>query len=502
MAQSTYPRYSEPAAGKNPFLQKSYTRQSIPAFSQARARLPEPVLPDHPDWVEMYWRAWEIAWSNLRQPKADSGFVANFIGQDLQDEIFMWDSAFTVLFGLYGRRQFNFMGTLDNFYAKQHEDGFICRQINRSDGQDSFCPFDPNGTGPNIMAWAEWRYFRATGDDGRLADVFWPLLGLHRWFRANRSWPSGLYWATGMSSGMDNQPRVPDSMMRHRHWSWVDASMQAAVSCRMLEQMATRLEESDLAAELAAERVQLAQLINERMWHEEGKFYQDAAPDGRFSKVKSIGAYWGLLDKKLTPEERLTPFVQHLRDHWSFNVPHRIPSQAADSEGYNAETGHSWRGAVWSPTNYMVLKGLRHVGQHILAHEIAVNHVGNVCETYLHTDTFWENYAPERAAPGDPAAPDFVGWTGLSPISILLEDVIGISVDWPLRRVIWDRRLATDGRYGVRNYPLGDEGAATLLGDRERVTVTTDVPFTLTIRDEEQSLQTAVPAGETEISLT
>jgi hypothetical protein len=39
------------------------------------------------------------------------------------------------------------------------------------------------------------------------------------------------------------------------------------------------------------------------------------------------------------------------------------------------------------------------------------------------------------------------------------------------------------------------------LGDREKVVVQTDVPFTLTIRDEEQRLQTAVPAGETEIEL-
>ncbi|MCP4425425.1 MAG: glycoside hydrolase [Chloroflexi bacterium] len=501
MPQPTYPRFIEPLVAQNPFRQISCERKSIAKFNQVKEHLPEPALPDHPEWVEMYWRAWEVAWSNLRQPKADTGFVANFIAPTFCDHVFMWDSAFTVLFGLYGRRHFNFLGMLDNFYVKQHDDGFICRQINLSDGKDVFPPFDPNGTGPNILAWAEWRYFRATGDSSRLAQVFWPLMALHRWFRDNRTWPSGLYWATGLSSGMDNQPRVPDSMYRHRHWSWVDANMQAALNCHVLEQMATSLEEMALAAELAAERVQLIQLINEQLWNEEAQFYQDLAPDGRFSKVKSIGAYWALLDKELTPEKRLTPFVQHLRDSWAFNVPHRIPSQSADSEGYNAKTGNSWRGAVWSSTNYMTLRGLRAVGQYVLAHEIAVNHVGNVCEAYLHTDTFWENYAPEAAAPGEPARSDSVGGTGLTPIAILLEDVIGISVDWPLRRVVWDRRLATDGRYGVRRYPLGNEGTATLMGDRETVTVTTDVPFTLTIRDAEQSLQTAVPAGETEISL-
>ncbi len=499
-SQSTYSRPAEPLVSQNPFRQKAFERQTIPPFSEVKNHLPAPVLPESPAWLEMYWRSWEIAWSNLRQPTANSAFVANYIAPTFQEHVFMWNSAFMTLFGLYGRQWFNFMGTLDNFYAAQHDDGFICREIDR-DGQDFFCPFDPNSTGPNILAWAEWRYFRATGDDGRLSQVFWPLMALHRWFRANRTWPSGLYWATGLSSGMTNQPRVPDSQYHHRHWSWVDASVQAAMNAHILEQIAVSLKEPEMAAELAAERAQLITLINERMWNSEANFYQDVAPNGRFSPVKSIGAYWALLDNELIPEKRLAPFVRHLREPWAFNLPHRIPSQSADSEGYNAETGNAWRGAVWSAANYMVLKGLREIGQYGLAHEIAVNHVGNVCEAYQHTDTFWENYAPEAAVPGSPARSDFVGWTGLTPIAILLEDVIGISVDWPLRRVVWDRRLQTDGRYGVRQYPLGSQGTATFIGDRERVTVTTDTPFTLTIRDVEQSLQTAVPAGETEISL-
>lgn len=500
MSQPTYKRPAEPLVNQNPFRQKPYERRTIPAFGDVKERLPIPVLPDKPLWVEMYWRAWEIAWSNLRRPEAESAFVANYIAPAFQDHIFMWDSAFMTMFGVYGRHLFNFMGSLDNFYAKQHDDGFICREIRR-DGQDYFCPFDPNGAGPNILAWAEWRYFRATGDDGRLAQAFWPLMALHRWFRANRTWPSGLYWATGMSSGMTNQPRVPDSKYHHRHWSWVDASVQAVLNSHILEQIAVSLPEPDLAAELAAERAKLTELINGRMWNDATNFYQDIAPDGRFSPVKSIGAYWALLDRDLIPEKRLAPFVRHLREQWAFNLPHRIPSQSADSEGYNAETGNAWRGAVWSSTNFMVLQGLREIGQHELAHKIAVNHVGHVSQVYEYTDTFWENYAPEAAVPGQPAKPDFVGCTGLTPIAILLEDVIGIRVDWPLRRVVWDRRLDTDGRYGVRQYPLGDGGTADFLGNRESVTVTTDTPFTLTIRDAEQSLQAAVPAGETTIPL-
>jgi hypothetical protein len=198
----------------------------------------------------------------------------------------------------------------------------------------------------------------------------------------------------------------------------------------------------------------------------------------------------------------LAPFLRHLREKGVFKGTHRIPSLSADSDGYEPESGNYWRGAVWSPTNFMVLKGLRIVGQNALAHEIACNHLENVSDVFQHTDTLWENYAPESAAPGDPARPNFVGWTGLTPIAMLIEDIIGLSVDWPLRRVVWHRYIDTNRHYGVQNYPLGSKGTLSLMGDREQVVVTTDVPFTLTIRDHSLNLQVPVSAGSMEIDLT
>jgi len=37
-----------------------------------------------------------------------------------------------------GSRAFDFQRTLDNLYAKQHPDGFICREIVEADGSDLF----------------------------------------------------------------------------------------------------------------------------------------------------------------------------------------------------------------------------------------------------------------------------------------------------------------------------------------------------------------------------
>lgn len=502
MSYPVYPPRKEALVVQNEYRQRTYHRQSIKAYHEAKGSLPVPILPTHPEWVEMYWRAWEMAWGNLHRPVTASGFVSNFIDAAFNNNIFMWDTAFMVQFGVYGRRAFNFIQSLDNFYAKQHDDGFIAREINIDAGTDFFLPFDPDATGPNVLAWAEWRYYRISGDEERLKTVFWPLMAFHRWYRANRTWPNGLYWATGLSSGMDNQTRVPDSKRHHRHWMWVDTTMQAALDCAVLEKIAALLNEKTYVAELESERRDLIQKANQLLWNKGINFYQDVGPDDRFSDVKSIGAYWALLEREMVPADRLDGFLQHLSDKEAFNRPHRVPSQAANDPGYDAENGDYWRGGVWSPTNFMLLKGLRRVGHYRLAHKIVCNHLENVYQVYAHTDTFWENYAPETAVAGNPARPNFVGWTGLSPIAMLFEDVIGLWVDWPLRRVIWYRYLDTNEHYGVQNYPLGTNGTLTLIGNNDQVVVTTNVPFTLTIRDAQLNLQAPIAVGTTEIALS
>ncbi|MFO7681458.1 MAG: trehalase family glycosidase [Chloroflexota bacterium] len=492
------------AAAKNPFLKKSIPpfQNSLMGYQEAKALLPEPVLPQQGGLLEMYWRAWEMAWSNLHRASTANGLITPYARAVGRPVVSVWDSCFVALYGLYGRRAFDFIGALDNFYARQLADGFIGREYSTVDGEAVYYPYGPNATGPNFMAWVEWRHYRMTGDHARIEQVFWPLLALHRWYRANRTWPSGLYWATGVSSGMDNQPRVPDSQFHHRHWTWVDATMQAILNCRVLEQLALLLGEPELGQELADERAVLISLVNEHLWQEAAGFYQDVDANGRFSPIKSIGAYWALLDKDIVPEKRLEPFLRHLRENWAFNMNHRVPSQSADSEGYNPDSGNGWRGGVWPPLNYIVTRGLQNVGQDKLAHQIAVNHLQNMWEVYQHTDTIWDHYAPERPSAGEHARSDFVGPSGIAPITMLLEDVIGIRTDWPLRRVTWRRMLDCQESYGVRNYPFGPEGAFELVGDCGKVVVTTDTPLTLNIHDNGYSIQTAVPVGRTEIDMT
>ena len=499
---STHISRQSPHVEKNNFRRLGYNREPLPTFAEARPHLPEPILPNHLSWERAYWRAWEGAWESLRQPKEGSGFVASYLSASSEEEhLFMWDSAFMTLFGFYGRRAFDFNGLLNNFYGKQDKAGFLCRRIDEVTGENLYAPHDLDSTGPNLFAWVEWESYRVTGNIARLEQVFYPLLAYYEWLRDHRTWQNRLYWATGVSCGMDNQSRIPDSSHYHNHWSWMDVSLQANINLLSLQRIALVLQEQEIHDRLALEQSLLQTAINRHLWQDDTLFYHDVDRNGQPNAVKSIAAYWALLDHGLVSEKQRKGMIDYLHGDGVFKLFHRVPSLAADSGNYTA-TGDLWCGGVWSPMNYMVLRGLRIAGEHRLAHRIACNHVSIVSQVFDRTGSFWSHYSPETLEAGEGAWAVKPGWTGLTPISILLEDVIGIRADWRQKRVIWNKRLDTEELHGIQNYPLGDEGTADLLSDAEGIYITTDVPFTLILQTADNTtVRSAIAVGTTEIPL-
>ena len=442
-----------PYVAKNPFLTMPVEDKPLPTYDESKDRLPKPVWPGHEDAIACYNKVWEIAFRNLRKPNAAAGFVSNFIDTAFNGYLFMWDSSFIVMFGRYGSHVFNFQQTLDNMYSHQHKDGFICREICEDQAGEMWHRDDPSSTGPNIMPWCEWEYFQLTGDKDRLERVFYPLLAYHKWLQLNRTWRDGAYWSTGLACGMDNQPRVEagyDESQSHGHGIWVDACIQMVMSGKVLMEMGKILGHEEDTKWLAKEVELLTALINDKLWSEEDAFYFDMWRSG-LSGVKSIGAYWSLL-ADIVPAERLPRFIAHLENPKEFKRPHRVPTLSADHPEYQ-ENGGYWKGSVWAPTNYMVLKGLDKVGYHALAHEIACNHLDNAVKVFNETGTVWENYSPEHLRPGAPAKSDFVGWTGLSPVAVLIEYVFGIKADAKNDEIVW--RVNLTEKHGFEQYPFG-----------------------------------------------
>ncbi|RPJ02773.1 MAG: hypothetical protein EHM39_01125, partial [Chloroflexi bacterium] len=66
-----HPTYAAPLlmypSADNDFRVRSYVSQAVPDYDPAL--LPCLISDDHPEWVAMYNKAWQLAFSNLRQPE-------------------------------------------------------------------------------------------------------------------------------------------------------------------------------------------------------------------------------------------------------------------------------------------------------------------------------------------------------------------------------------------------------------------------------------------------
>lgn len=432
---------------------KSKITQS-PGFVKAKEILPVPHWKGNEVAIDMYWKTWEFAFKNIKNPSEESGFITSYIDTAYNGNIFMWDSNFITLFARYGSRAYPFQNTLDNFYAKQHPDGFICREIWGTNGEDCFHRYDPTSTGPNLIPWSEMEYFKHFGDLDRIHKIFPVLCAYYQWLKLNRTWQDKSYWSSGWGTGMDNQPRVPkeyNPIFSHGHMTWLDTCLQQLFIGKILVDFGFYTERWQEIEDIEDETTSLKKLIKERLWDPKSNFFYDKFADGSLSSLKSIGAYWALWTDILTKEE-LNSFVNHLFDKETFYRTHPIPSIPANHEKYQAD-GRYWQGGVWAPTNYMVIKGLQKNGLYKQSFELALKHHEQVKEVFKKTNTFWEYYAPETADPGLLARPDFIGWTGLVPVSVLFECIFGINTNYIKKTIDWHVNLLEE--HGISRYPLG-----------------------------------------------
>lgn len=245
----------------------------------------------------------------------------------------------------------------------------------------------------------------------------------------------------------------------HGHMIWLDACLQQIMTANILLEMGFYLERWQEIEEFEDEIKMLSAYIDENMWDEKSEFLYDQYADGSLSTMKGIIPYWALHTDVLN-KPKLDKIVKELENPHTFNRPHRVPSLAADNPKYN-ENGRYWQGGVWPGATYMIISGLDKKGYIKEAKEIAFNHYQNVFEVYKNTGTFFEYYAPEGAEPGFMARKEFVGWTGLPPIAVFIEYILGIRSDYSENTIVWD--ITQLEAHCINNYPFGPDGIVEML---------------------------------------
>jgi hypothetical protein len=454
--------------------------------ASVKNHLPEPVWDNHQDWLDLYWAAWQFMYDKIASGNEQNGFESHYIDEGFNENIYQWDSCFMVAYAIYGLAEFPVMATLDNFYNHQRSDGYICRCYQEKTGLAT----GDNDINPPLFAWAEWRYYKLSGDKSRLARVLPVLDKYFQWIKGNnRSEASqGLYFITNLGSGMDNLPRE-EYLGRG---AWIDISAQQALAALYIARFAELLDNSALATKYYQEYEDIKSGINGRLWDAAAGNYYDRDEAGNWLRRNTIASFWPMIAEVTNQDQANALISKHLKNPREFHRPYLFPALAANDPVYN-DHGNYWRGGIWAPSNFATIKGIARY-DYELALQATENHIDQLSKVYHEFDPYsypypmpslndpniprngngfnqiWEAYAPEVAAPATRwdglklTRQKFCGWSGIGPVALLIENSLGFEADGANNSITW--RLYHLEQHGIQRLRFGNNEVSLIAAPR------------------------------------
>lgn len=487
-----------------------------------KAQVPRPIYDERPEFIELYWKAWEMAHDSIREKPGLPQTPYLWPGA-WDHSIWIWDTCFMAMFGRYAPEVVPAIESMNNFYVPLH------------DGWEGLYPLNiQHPDNPPLFAWVEFDFYKFTGDKAHIQELLEKTRYLQKhfeWFdRLEPGWrfesdtekkvsapvriqkmEHGYLW-NRYPSGMDNTPRGRGAT---NDILWVDAIAQQGLSALYISRLAESIGDTALAADWAARYAAIKETVNTYYWDEEDGFYYDIdSVTLEPCKVKTPASYWPLFAEMASPEQARR-MLAHALDEQTFGGERPWPTLARTDPDYEAALpdGNYWRGGVWPPMTYMGTKALEKYGFFKEAAELAERALLHSYRTYRDVEpaTLWEALSPSRDYPASRPAkvdadtgrplPDarvrlHVGWSSLPPIALLIENILGFhTVDAQRNTVEW--RLVREGRHGLEQLRFGNVVTDLVTDGKGTVQVKSNAPYTLIIN----GVPHAIEAGSTAIKL-
>jgi len=480
--------------------------------------IPIPVCDDHPEYLEFYKKAWELAHDHVRcipgMPQSP------YMDEALCDtQVWIWDSCFMALFCKYAPEAFPGVETLENFYGVLYG-GKALPKIIPSEHEPVWTKATPGqpsdiyvhiADNPPLFAWAEYENALMRGDKKRIEELLYGRAVLQKhyeWIEGLRektklpgvflptcliSEKYGYKWEGGCS-GMDNTPRgrtgerSEGPRPNNPNMLWIDAICQQAFSARLISKLYGIVGDSDGQSAWLRRFEEKRDIVNRFYWHKKDRFYYDIDNDTLgFYKVKSIASYWPLT-AGIATTDRAEAMADYITDGDSFGGTVPFVSLSRSDNDYCPD-GRYWRGSVWLPTAYAALKGLCEYGYYKTAHDTSHKLFRHMLATYNEylPHSIWECYSPEEHRPACSVTADrivrkdFCGWSALGPISVYIEFVLGFHYVNAFEGVVeWERPDAFKGRTGIKNLRFGSV-VTDIVAEGRECTVVSNAPYRLCV---------------------
>jgi neutral trehalase len=390
------------------------------------------------DFVDVYNQTWAWSADFWRKPTVRSKFDGSFFVHPDCTSITQFDAIMSTFFLVYSNRIYQPGPQLDIFYSKQEEDGAIRCEYSIKDGKPVASKDNPDLVHPPLFSWAEYNIYHKIGNKKRIRDVIPILEKYFKWLEETFQDESGLYAVPLAATTMTNSPR------KGVHYP-VDFNTQQAINALYMAQLGEILNDKEISFRYNRQFFSLKTRINNLMWNDKDGIYYDLDKNQEQVRVKTIASFWPLL-AEMPNEERSEKLISHLSNEKTFGIENPFPSLAADEDNFS-ERGTGYRGSVFSPFTFMVVKGLEKYGKYEFARECSIRHLYYILDT-LHPEgkekgKLWEAYLPQKDGhaqwPGKKDWPraDYLPYGGLATIALMIENIIGLYVSLPRKTVDW-----------------------------------------------------------------
>ncbi len=270
-----------------------------------------------------------------------------------------------------------------------------------------------------------------------LEAIFDDLLSWNRWWMKDRLYHGLLCWGSkkapnpyndlylntqrgaSLESGMDDSPMYePEECHFNAETGLLelhDVGLNSLyiADCAALSEIAKTIGRNKEADELDR-RAKTFRKAMQSLWSEkDGIFLNRRTDNGQFSKVLTPTLFYPLIAKAASPKQAQRMIKEHLENPKEFAIEWMLPSVSANHPEYVKEA--YWKGAVWSPLNFLVYWGLRNYDAVEIRKKLAQK-----SQTLLDKEWLRKAYVPENWSSISGAADDhklistrFYGWGGL-----------------------------------------------------------------------------------------
>ncbi len=392
---------------------------------------------DH-DVVETYTQTWHWIKDSWKSGTHKNGLASKYFNFPTNGRINQFEAIFSTFFLVYSNKMFPVHPVLDNFYAKQEEDGAIRGEYDESSGKPIISKKNPKGVLPPLFSWAEYNMYHKIGFKKRIKEVMPKLEKYYNWLEENFKCQNGLYSVPLAATMMENAPRT-DAFYP------VDFNCQQAINTLYMAHLSDILNDKDKSYRYKRYYFSLKTRINSLMWNNADGCYYDLDKKDKQLKVKSIASFWTLL-AEIPTEEKATKLIAHLSNPKEFGLENPFPTLSAKDKNFD-KSGHGFRGSVFPPFTYMVIKGLEKYHRYDLARECTIRHLYMVMDTKYPDnekgESLWEAYLPLQAGIAKWPKKDnfprrrFLPYAALSTVALVIENLVGLVISLPRKTVDW-----------------------------------------------------------------